>query len=56
MLCKWDEKFQLEEQNTVLLFQRAIMVANSNAFGCAYSCKNISGLSFHIPAANTQNK
>ena len=52
-----DEKFQLEEWNTKIIFQRAIMIATCDAFGCTYSCKNIPGLSFHrIPGANAQSK
>ena len=52
-----NEKFQLEERNAVIKFQRGIMVATCNAFGCTYSCQNIPGLAFHrIPAANAENK
>ena len=50
-VCR-DEKFQLEEWNTVIIFQRVIMVATCDVFGCTYSCKNILDWVFHrIPAA-----
>ena len=42
----WDEKFQLKERSTVITFQRTIMVATCDAFGCTYSYKNIPDLSF----------
>ena len=56
MTQRVDEKLQLEERNTVIIFQRAIMVATYDTFGYTFSCKNIPGLSFHIPAANVQSK
>ena len=52
-----DKRFQLEERNTIVIFQRVIMVATCAAFGCTNSRKNSPGLSFHrIPAANAENK
>ena len=52
-----DEKFQLEERNTVTISQRVMMIAAYDAFDCNYSCKNRPGLSFHrIPATNAQHK
>ena len=56
MQCE-DEKLQLEERNTVIIFQRAFMVVKCDAFGCTYSCKSSPGLSSHrISATNAQNK
>ena len=52
-----DKKFQLEERNTVVIFQRVLMLATCAAFGCTNSRKNSSGLTFNrIHAANAQNK
>ena len=52
-----DKRFQLEERNTIVIFQRVIMVATCAAFGCTNSRKNSPGLIFHrIPAANAENK
>ena len=51
-----DKKFQLEEQNAVIIFQKTIMFPTCDVFCWTYSCKNSSGLSFHrIPAANAAN-
>ena len=52
-----DKKFQLVECNTVIIFQRAIIIAACDAFGCTYSCKNSPGLRFQgISVGNFQNK
>ena len=48
--------FNLKNE-TLIIFQKAIMVATCDIFGCTYACKNNPELSFHrIPAANAQNK
>ena len=41
-----DEKFQLEERNTIIIFQRTIMVATCDAFGCTYFCKKYPRVEF----------
>ena len=42
---------------SLVIFQRVIMVATCDVFGCTNSRKDSSGLSLHrIPAANAENK
>ena len=56
-LAKSHSPWIFEERNTVVIFQRDIMVATCAAFGCINSRKNSPALSFHRnPAANAENK